>query len=57
MVNKCMQLFVILLSLSLLGAVAISFIFAKVNDNIKPQPSRLTGYPTWHGKIKGNNYY
>src|SRR5581483_6391974 len=56
MVNKCMQLSLILLSLSLLGAIGLSFIFTKVPEQIIPIRDRLTGYPTWQGEIEGNYY-
>jgi len=49
-----MQLFAILLSISLLAAVFISFSFVKLPD-IKQQPDRHTGYPTWHGEVEEYN--
>jgi len=48
-----MQLFVILLSLSLLGAIGLSFKFAKTPKKIVPIRDRFTGYPTWQGEIEG----
>lgn len=56
MVVRVMQLFAILLSISLLAAVILSFGFVKLPE-IKQQPDRHTGYPTWHGEVEGNYYY
>lgn len=55
MVVRLMQLFTLLLSIGLLAAVILSFSFVKLPD-IKQQPDRHTGYPTWHGEIEGYNY-
>jgi hypothetical protein len=56
MVVRVMQLFALLLSVGALAAVFLSFSFVKL-PNIKQQPDRHTGYPTWHGEVEGNNYY
>ncbi|RIA80879.1 hypothetical protein C1645_791665 [Glomus cerebriforme] len=52
MVVRVLQLFVLLVSISLLGVIILSFNFVKLPD-IKQEPDRNTGYPTWHGKVEG----
>ncbi|GBB88850.1 hypothetical protein RclHR1_15470005 [Rhizophagus clarus] len=54
MVVRVMQLFALLLSFAVLAAVFLSFSFVKLPD-MKQQPDRHTGYPTWHGEVEGYN--